>query len=366
MPILIDSHEDLAYNMLSFGRDYTRSALETRQVEKDTTTPERNGDTLLGYPEYQQGQVAVVFSTLFISPRRFQMGEWETQAYSKPNEAYPLHRAQIDQYYRLCGTHPEKFQLIRTRQDLTEVLKPWDAKPADYPNTTHPVGLVMLMEGAEGLQRLNDLEEWWEAGIRIIGPVWAGTRFCGGTLDGHTFTSEGFELLDTMAGLGFTLDISHMNETSALQALERYPGHIIASHANARAVLKDDPRGRHLTDAVIRALFERGGTIGVIPYNRFLKAGWTINDNRQSVPLDLVVAQIDYLCQMAGNAHHTGIGSDFDGGFGYPAVPYELSTIADLQKLEPLLHDRGYSPADIAAIFGLNWRTFLEETLPQR
>ena len=53
--LIVDAHEDLAWNMLSFGRDYTRSALETRQLEKGTDAPKRNGDTLLGWDEYQRG-----------------------------------------------------------------------------------------------------------------------------------------------------------------------------------------------------------------------------------------------------------------------------------------------------------------------
>ena len=66
--ILIDSHEDLAYNMLTFGRDYRRAAAETRQREAGTQAPLHNGDTLLGWPDYQRGRVAVIFATLFAAP----------------------------------------------------------------------------------------------------------------------------------------------------------------------------------------------------------------------------------------------------------------------------------------------------------
>ena len=38
--LLVDSHEDLAWNMLTFGRDYTLSAAETRKREdRCTGTP---------------------------------------------------------------------------------------------------------------------------------------------------------------------------------------------------------------------------------------------------------------------------------------------------------------------------------------
>jgi len=70
MHLIVDAHEDLAWNALTFGRDYTRSALATRQAEATSETPRRNGNTLLGLPEYLQGQVAVIFGALFASPAR--------------------------------------------------------------------------------------------------------------------------------------------------------------------------------------------------------------------------------------------------------------------------------------------------------
>ena len=60
----------------------------------------------------------------------------------------------------------------------------------------------------------------------------------------------------------------------------------------------------------------------------------------------------------------SGIGSDLDGGFGTEQTPRDLDTIADLQKLAPLLRRRGYTAADIAAIFHGNWLRFFTEALP--
>ena len=74
MPLIIDAHCDLAWNMLNFGRDYTRPAAETREKEKGTLAPKKNGDSLIGWSDYQRGQVAMVFSTLFASPARASEG----------------------------------------------------------------------------------------------------------------------------------------------------------------------------------------------------------------------------------------------------------------------------------------------------
>ncbi|MEA2008895.1 MAG: membrane dipeptidase, partial [Chloroflexota bacterium] len=323
-------------------------------------TPQRNGQTLLGWPNYQKGKIAIVFSTLFVAPVKAARNQWDKQYYATPDQAHQKYLAQIDAYYRLCDEHPEKFRLIFNQADLETVLKSWED------NASSPlVGLVILMEGAEGVRSPGELALWQKKGVRMIGPAWAGTRFCGGTREPGGLTPAGYELLDGMADFNITLDISHMDERAVLEALDYYPGSIIASHANAKALLKNSTSNRHLTDRVIQGLMERDAIIGIVPYNRFLKEGWTIGDNRSEVTLaEHVVAQIDHICQIAGNAKHVGIGSDFDGGFGLSAAPTEIDTIADLQKLGPILAQKGYSEEDVKSILGENWIMHLKETLP--
>ena len=102
-----------------------------------------------------------------------------------------------------------------------------------------------------------------------------------------------------------------------------------------------------------------------MPFNTFLKDGWLVGkSNREEVSLEAVVDHIDHICQLAGDARHVGIGSDFDGGFGLQSTPKEIDTIADLQKLVPLLLSRGYSEEDAAAILGGNWINQLNRSLP--
>ena len=222
-----------------------------------------------------------------------------------------------------------------------------------------------MMEGAEGVREPGELEEWWTMGVRIIGPAWAGTRFCGGTREPGPLTKDGFALLDGMAALGFILDVSHMDEMAALQALDTYPGALIASHANAQSLLRGLDSNRHLSERVIQGLIERQAVIGVMPFNPFLLAGWKSADRRTLVPLERLIAHIDSICQVAGDAQHVAIGSDFDGGFGLQNVPVEIDTIADLRKLIPMLAERGYAESDIAAILGRNWARLLQLHLPE-
>jgi len=362
MAIIVDSHCDLAWNMLCFGRDYTRSTAETRLREKGSLAVEVNGDTLIGWPDYQRGQVAMVFATLFAAPRRLREGAWDTLVYDSAEEAHAVYRRQLDAYHELAETRSDFFRMVLSQNDLKEHLEVW-GNPA-LPE--RPVGVVILMEGADGIRDADELREWHELGVRLIGLAWAGTRYSGGTKEPGPLTDEGRVLLGAMAELGFVLDLSHMDERSALEALDIYEGPVAASHVNCLALLPDFPTNRHFSDTVLRKLLERGGIIGSMPVNSFLKSGWSRKQGsrREEVTLDDFAAHLDHVCQLAGNSLHSGIGSDFDGGFGLQSVPPEVDTVADLQKVVPLLEKRGYGPTDVSNILGGNWLRLLQTVLP--
>src|SRR6185295_18772682 len=171
MPLIVDAHEDLAWNALTFGRDVTRSVADTRAAEVGATAPAQNGNTLLGLPEFLQGQVALIFGTLFASPARHKSALWDGQAYETPQEAYDLGGRQLDYYHRLVDEHPE-FVLVEARPALERVLATWVGPH----KAGRRIGIVPLMEGADPIREPEEVEAWFARGIRIIGLSWAGTR----------------------------------------------------------------------------------------------------------------------------------------------------------------------------------------------
>lgn len=362
MPLLVDAHQDLAYNTFSFGRDYRRSAHATRAAEAGGWPPTVSGNSLLGLEDYLRGQVAVLFGTLFAAPaHRRSLGDRPSMpAYATPAEAHTTYARQLDYYYRLAD-ECEPFVVIGTQRDLDMVLASWETPdPAD-----RRVGIVPLMEGADGIREPKEAEWWMERGLRIVGLAWTRTRYAGGTGEPGPLTPEGRRLLSVMADLGLILDLAHASDESFLEALERFEGVVIASHANPRACLRNPPRAeRFLSDDMLRGLAARGGVTGIVPYNAFLRADWKDGDPKNAVTLDEVVMMIDHVCQLTGSAAHVALGTDFDGGFGVEGVPAEIDTIADLQLLAPALRARGYSAADVEAIFGGNWINILRRGLP--
>ncbi len=363
MNLIVDAHADIAYNMLKYGRDYTRAAEETQRLEIGTAAALENEDALLGWPDYQRGQVAVIFSTLFALPARWSTSSNKSQVYKTFDEAHRFYHEQLMTYHQMTDSAPDKFRLIASSRDLDLILDHWqNPVPSE---SGHPVGMVVLMEGAEGIRNLSELEEWHELGLRLIGPAWVGTRYCGGWKEPGPLTNDGRKLLSAMADYNFILDLSHMDEQSAVEALDIYRGPIVGTHGNCLSLMPNVNSNRYFSDRVLEGIIERDGVVGVVPFNSYLKVGWTVGQNkREEVPLRYVADHIDHICQIAGDALHAGIGSDFDGGFGLQSVPPEIETVADLQNLVSLLQARGYSETDIANIFGGNWIARLKRDLP--
>lgn len=355
--LIVDAHEDIAWNALTFGRDYTQSALWLRAREANTPIPSQNGNTLLGKSDWLLGHVGVIFATLFVAPARHRSGAWDTQIYTTAQEAYHLASAQLDFYHRLVDEQPQ-FRLIGTKSDLEQVVATW-ADEHSLPDRR--IGLVPLMEGADPILEPDQAEEWFERGVRVVGLAWESTRYAGGTHEPGSLTTAGRRLLDVMASLGMVLDLSHLAEESYYQAVEYYSGAVIASHANPRRFL---PTSRGLSDEMIVTLAERDGVIGVVMYNAFLKPGWRKGDPKSSLSLSRAADAIDYICQKTGSAGHVGIGSGFDGIFGVEQTPAEIDSVADLSRLFEFLSPRGYSTEQIADILEGNWLRILRASLP--
>lgn len=349
MTLIVDAHEDIAFNALALGRDVRRSAQETRRLEVGTDVPERNGLCMVGLPEWLQGRVAVVFGTVYVSPPR--RGRTSgPQIYSNAAEAHRMGQQQLD-FYRRLADEEEQVALVGDQQGLREVLESWQG---DSPR----VGIVPLLEGADPIREPAEAEWWFERGVRLIGLSWkTGSRYAGGDGAPGPLTDRGRELLEVMAELGMMLDVSHLAEEAFYEAVGRFQGRVVATHANPRALV---PGARQLSDEMIRRLAERDGVIGIVPVSYFLRRDWETTD----VTLTDVAAAIDHVCQVVGDAAHVGIGSDFDGGFGADQTPAALDTVADLQRIGPALSDVGYDQGEVEAILGGNWLRVLEDGLP--
>lgn len=343
--LIVDGHQDLAYNALSLGRDPRLSAKQTRENEPHRSA---NGVATVGLDDFLAGNVRIIFATIYVSKAGGSNTSGKT--YETAEQADALAQEQLA-YYALLAGDP-RVSLITTRADLNTVL--------DSPQPK--LGLVLLMEGADPIIQPHEAAKWYEGGVRIVGPAWGQTRYSGGTGNPGPLTEIGKELMREMSGAGFILDTSHMAEESFFQALDLFEGTVIASHSNTRKYV---PTDRQLSDDMIRALVKRDGVIGSAFYNQFLRHEWRQNGaDKKAVTFATVIQHMQHICDLAGDATHCGFGTDFDGGFGMEATPHEIDTAADLAKFADALSTAGFNDTEVRGIMGGNWLRILERGLP--
>ena len=232
-------------------------------------------------------------------------------------------------------------------------------------NRTH-VWKPKLHEIASGSMDLSAHEVDYLAqaharGLRAVGPAHYGPgRYAQGTDATGGLGPQGRALLQEMERLNIILDATHLCDDSFWEALDHFHGPVWASHNNCRALVNHN---RQYSDDQIRALAARGAVIGAALDAWMMVPNWV---RGHSTPLGLhcnlevAIDHIDHICQLTGSAQHVGIGTDLDGAFGREQCPYDLETIADLQKLPALLAKRGYTASDVEGMLHGNWLRFLK------
>ena len=354
--LIVDSHLDLSLNALQGNRDLLSSAYTIRAQEQSTPGKGRAQGTV-AFPEMRRGRVALSFATVIARST----GHPEPHIdFATPAQAHGIAKGQLAYYHAL--ERQGHVRLVRNTTQLDAHMAEWAAWDARYPGeetgASPPLGFVISMESADAVLEPAELRDWWDGGLRLLGPAHFGPgRYAGGTGSELGLTELGPSLLSEMARVGLILDLTHCSDQAFWEALDRYGGPVHASHNNCRAL---NPHQRQLSDRQIRAIIERGGVIGVVPGCWQLKPGWRNGDSNESVSLADVVAHIDRICEIAGSSGHVGIGSDLDGGVGREGFAHDLDTIADLQNVGALLNQRGYNKSDVAAIMHGNWTGFLK------
>jgi membrane dipeptidase len=354
-PLIIDAHLDLSMNALEWNRDLSRPLSEIRQREMHMTDKPDRGKGTVCLPELRKGRVGLVVATQLA---RYTPPGSSLPGWNSPQQAWATTQAQLC-WYREMEKIGEMVQ-IRDLKQLDAHLALWN--DLTVPDESKPIGYILSLEGADSLVNMDYLHTAHAYGLRALGLAHFGPgRYAPGTKTEGPITAQGMELLKEMDKLNLILDVTHLTDQGFTQALDVYQGPIWASHHNVRKIV---PNQRQLHDAQIRRLIERGAVIGGMldcwaMDIRFID---TISDPWQlDIRLENLVDHWDHICQIAGNTSHIAIGSDLDGIFGTEQSPWDMNSIADLQKFTDILAKRGYTQQDVENIFSGNWLRFLRK-----
>lgn len=334
-------------------------------------------DREFDYPRARAGGLDVAFMSIYTSAREDTAGSARQSAH-----------AQIDSIEALVQRHPDKFAILTSPRDVERLREG---------------GRVLLPLGMENGAPLGDdltqVQAFFDRGIRYITLAHSAAN----RLADSSYGSErkwgglspfGRDVVAEMNRLGIMVDVSHVSDAAAAQAIELSKVPVIASHSAFRHFTPGFER--NISDELAKAVAARGGVVQ-IPFGtafvepkaaatlqasfraraefdrrnaervaageppedaKAFEAAWDRdNPAPKTTPLASVLDQIDYGVRLLG-VDHIGLGSDFDGVGGELAEG--LRDVADFPNLVDGLQSRGYSDEDIRKILGGNllrvWR----------
>ena len=350
---LVDAHLDLSMNAMEWNRDLRRSIQDLRSREKGMTDKPDRGNATVCFPELRKGNIGLVVATQIA---RYVAEDNPLPGWHSPEQAWAQTQAQLA-WYRTMEDDGELVQ-ITSAEGLEKHMQYWNAESGDKKK----IGYILSLEGADSIVTLKHLERAYAYGLRALGPAHYGPgRYAQGTDATGFMGQRGQALLKEMENLNIILDATHLCDDSFWEAMDHFKGPVWASHNNCRALVNHN---RQFSDDQLKELIGRGAVIGGVLDAWMMVPNWQrrLSDPRQmNCNLEVVIDHMDHICQLAGNANHIGIGSDLDGAFGKEQSPYDLETIADLQRIPDMLAKRGYSKEDITNVAHGNWLRFIRK-----
>ena len=363
-PLIFDIHLDLSMNALEWNRDLRWSLETIRRYEQHQTDKVDRGNGTVCFPEMRKGNVGLCVATQIgrHAPYFHNLPGWKS-----PEQAWAQTQGQLS-WYRIM-TELGEMTPITNLAELESHLQLWQNSPDCDDGTPYvveskkqpnklPIGFVLSLEGADSIVTLDYLERSYNDGLRALGPAHYGPgRYANGTDDSGPLHPAGKDLIKEMQRLGIILDVTHLCDETFWDALDIYEGPLWASHQNCRTLA---PWNRQFADDQIKAVVERGGLLGMAFDAIMMIPGWVhlkSQPEQFQLKLERIVDHVDHICQIAGSAKHTCVGTDLDGGYGTEQTPMDLNSIADLQKLPDLFRARGYTDDDIE---GFMWRNVVD------
>lgn len=260
----------------------------------------------------------------------------------------PLHgeREPLEEVLTLADLYQS--ELKKNTDLLTPVLT---AADLDTARKSGKIASVLTVEEG-GVCRGNPavLRTLFRLGVRMLTLTWNYPNelgFPNGSEGG--LTSVGFSFLEEMEALKMTADVSHLSDEGFWDVCRHAKRPFVASHSACRALWG---HRRNLTDAMLRAIGDRGGLVGINFYADFLR-------NTKMTRTEDIAAHIRHAADKAG-MDAVALGSDFDG----IDLPLEMGGCEGLSALLPALRKAGFHEGEIETICWKNVWRFYQETLP--
>ncbi len=286
---------------------------------------------------------------------------------------------QIDLIHRLVERYPDTFAFARTVADIEKA---------------HAEGWIAALIGVEGGHAiegsLDVLRALYDLGARYMTLThWQSHAWADAATDEarhQGLSSFGENVVREMNRLGMLVDLSHVSDSTMMDALRITEAPVIYSHSSARALAG---HVRNVPDAILQKVAENDGIVMVNFAPGFISEEARLHEERAEVLLDSlgeefpgdssrtreafqawleenpapratlsqVADHVDHIVEIAG-IDHVGLGSDYDG---IDAVPVGLEDVSTFPALVAELLRRGYGDEDIKKLAGVNFLRVMRE-----
>jgi membrane dipeptidase len=304
---------------------------------------------------------------LHIDLERMEAGDYLLQNFAlfthleREKEPFAYAMRLADTFYTELEKYPDRIGIVRCWEDIEKNRR--DGKMS---------AMLTLEEGGICLGDPALLRDFYRLGARMMTLTWNfpnelgyPNRIIATPSDGNPalravpdtengLTERGIEFLAEMERIGMIVDISHLNDAGIWDVFRHTTKPFVASHSNCRT-LASHPR--NLTDAMIRALAERGGVAGINFCASFLSDGPAAGGPSYSRLKDMV-RHMKHMKQIGG-IECIGLGSDFDGITSI----LEMKDCSGMQMLAEEMLRHGFTESEVEKVFYKNVLRLYQELL---
>jgi len=321
--LVVDTHNDTILHLIKSPPFITS---ETNPPAPRRTLGERSEHGQIDIPRIREGGVDCLLFAMYVSPLY-------TARLRRLVQMLDAFTMEVERY-------PDMIAVATNHRKIMKTVK--DGK----------IAAVITVEGGEPLEgSVEALRTIYRLGARSLTLTHFPRNELGdgsGADSGSHLTEFGEMVVQEMNRLGMLVDISHLNETGFWDVIELSEDPVVATHSNCKALCSHH---RNLTDDQIKALSEKGGVMNLSFCAGFIRDGVGFDDPEalKKVTVEDWLDHLDHAVELVGTSH-VGIGSDLDGGCGFPG----LDDVTRFPTLTEGMVSRGYSDEDIGKILGAN------------
>lgn len=326
--IIVDGHVDVPWR-LSKSRD------EAGNLVEDVADRTETGD--FDFVRARAGGLDAPFMSIFVPAKHEKDG------------AKRVADDLIDMVEAIVARAPEKYALARTPDDVRDNFR------------AGKVSLPMGMENGAPIEGdLANVAYFADRGIRYITLAHSKDNHIADSSYDRRRTNRGLSafgkrVVAEMNRVGIMIDISHLSDDAAEQAMELSSAPVIASHSSCRHFTPGWQR--NMPDALIRKLAAKGGVIQINFGSMFISG----KRGPSQTTVEQVADHIDHVVALVG-IEHVGLGSDFDGVGD--SLPEGLEDVSKYPNLLRVLLERGYTEEQLEKIASGNvlrvWQAVLD------